>query len=301
MRPEHWIYTLPLRLRSLFRRPQADQDLDEKIRDHLERRTADFVAKDLSPDEARYAAQREFGGIGQSKEKRRDTRKVNWIYDLAQDVHYTLRQLRKNSGFAALAILTLALGIGANTAMFTVIDSVLLRPMPLRDGDRLVDVEAVFGPYFQAISWLDYLTIRDQCRLLEDVAGYAEDSALIQAGEGGQKVMTERITANLFDLLGVRPALGRPFLRSDIEPGSPAVAILSDPLWRGYFGADPKILGRQIRAANVAYTIVGVMPKGLRFPPSSGPDGGLVIWLPLKPSPAMLKDRVEEAMALVGF
>jgi hypothetical protein len=133
MRLEQWIYTLPLRLRSLFRRPQADQDLDEEIRDHLERRTADFVAKGLSPEEARYAAQREFGGTEQSKEKCRDTRKVNWIYDLGRDAGYTLRQLRKNPSFATLAIVTLALGIGANTAMFTVLDSVLLRPLPFRN------------------------------------------------------------------------------------------------------------------------------------------------------------------------
>ena len=141
MRLEHWIYTLPLRLRSLFRRPQVDQDLDEEIRDHLERRTADYVAQGLTPEEARYAARREFGGTEQIKEECRDTRKVNWIYDLAQDADYTLRQLRKNPGFAAMAILTLALGIGANTAMFTVIYSVLLRPLPFRNEDRLVSIK----------------------------------------------------------------------------------------------------------------------------------------------------------------
>ena len=110
MRPEHWIYTVPLRLRSLFCRQQVEQDLEEEIRDHLERRTADYIAQGLPRAEARYAAQREFGGIEQAKERCRDTLKVNLIYDFAQDVGYTLRQSRKNLGFAVLAIFILGLG-----------------------------------------------------------------------------------------------------------------------------------------------------------------------------------------------
>jgi predicted permease len=299
MRPEHWIYTLPLRLRSLFRRPQVDQDLDEEIRDHLERRTEEYVAQGMSLEAARYAAQREFGGVEQAKEKCRDTRKLNWIYDLAQDVGYTLRQLRKNPGFAALAIVTLALGIGANTAMFTVMDSVLIRPLPFRGADRMVAVEARYGSGFDRVGWRDYPIIRDQCRLLEDVAAYDKGSVVMQANGGAQTVATVTVTANLFDLLDVRPAMGRPFLDSDSQPGARPVAILSDQLWREYFAADTHIIGRQIRITDLPYTVVGVMPDSLRFPFGEA-DGALTIWMPFQPVPEMQTNRSISALLTAG-
>lgn len=313
MRLEHWIYTLPLRLRSLFRRPQADQDLDEEIRDHLERRTADFVAKGLSPEEARYAAQREFGGIEQSKEKCRDTRKVNWIYDLAQDVQYTLRQLRKNSGFAALAILTLALGIGANTAMFTVIDSVLLRPLPFRNEDRLVSITKMFGPYENDMSWTDYQGIRTRSRLLEDVLGVsAGDLTVIGTPQGGQRVCRATITTNVLDMLGVHPALGRPFDNRDYQSGAAPVVLLGADLWRNHFGSDRLLVGRQVRLGGVAHTVVGIMPEAFHFLQRDADvtsrvwvpahdEGGLVLTGRLKPGVTSQAVQAELATFIQDF
>ena len=141
MRPEHWLFTIPLRLRSLFRGAQADQELDDELRDHLERKTDEYVAKGMTQEEAHRRARIDLGGIEQTKEKCRDARRVNWIEDFAQDLRFSLRMLQKSPAFALAAILTLALGIGTTVAVFSVVDTIILRPLSYAASTQLVMID----------------------------------------------------------------------------------------------------------------------------------------------------------------
>jgi len=222
---------------------------------------------------------------------------------LIQNLRYALRQLRKAPGITALAVLSLALGIGANTAMFTVVESVLLRPLPYTNAARLVSI-GPGGPQgtltaFANTSWLNYRDVRDQARSLSAVAGYSEDLGVVQGPDGSSSVVTPGVTVNLFPMLGVKPLLGRLFSADEGKTGGPRVAILSEALWRQSFGADPQILGRTVRLNAQPRTVIGVMPASLRFPESAG-DVSKGLWLPLQPTAEMLKDRGYNFFFIIG-
>ena len=208
-----------------------------------------------------------------------------------QDFRYAARQLRKSPGFAALAVVTLALGIGANTAMFTVVESVVLRPLPYRHSDRLMFIGPTDQERFGATSWVTYRDVRDQAQKLENVALFAEDVGVVQGGEGSTSVVTPGVTPNTFKLLGVPPLLGRTFSEEEGRPGGPQVVLLSEGLWRQAFSADPNIVDKTIRVNGKPRTVVGVMPSAFRFPETMGEDLRKGLWLPIQPTTEMQNDR----------
>ena len=220
---------------------------------------------------------------------------------LLYDLRHALRQLRKSPGVAALAILSLALGVGANTAIFNVIESVLLRPLPYAHPDRLVFVgNRTDDPGFVTTSWLNYRDIRTQSKLLQVAAGYTEDVSVLQTQDASLSLAAARTTSNLFPMLGVKPLLGRTFTDAEGETGGPQVVLLSEGLWRQSFHADPSIVGQGIRIGGESHTVIGVMPQSFRFPEELGADLQKGVWLPLQPTAEMLNDRGYNLFNLVG-
>jgi predicted permease len=220
---------------------------------------------------------------------------------LLHDLRHALRQLRKSPGVAALAILSLALGVGANTAIFTVIESVLLRPLPYAHGDRLVFVGNMSDkPGFVTTSWLNYRDIRAQSKLLQAAAGYNEDISVLQTQDASLSVAAPHITTTLFPMLGAQPLLGRAFTDAEGESGGPKVVLLSEGLWRQNFQADPNTLGQTVRVGGEPHTVVGVMPQSFHFPEEMGADLQKGVWLPLQPTAEMLKERGYDLFDMVG-
>ena len=210
---------------------------------------------------------------------------------LLQDINYAARQLRNAPGFAVLAVLTLALGIGANTAMFTVFESVLLHPLPYQHSERMVYIGPAEGDSFQSTSWVTYRDVRDQAQKLENVALFSADVGVVQGKEGSVSVVTPGVTPNIFKLLGVQPLLGRTFTEDEGQPGGPQVVLLSEGLWRQAFNADRDIAGKTVRVNGKPRTVVGVMPASFAFPEIMGQDLHKGLWLPVQPTTEMQKDR----------
>lgn len=219
---------------------------------------------------------------------------------LLQEISYAARQLRNAPGFALLAVFTLALGIGANTAMFTVIESVILHPLPYQNSDRMVYVGPAEGDGFQSTSWLTYRDVRDQAQKLENVALFSEDVGVVQGKEGSVSVVTPGVTPNTFKLLGVQPLLGRTFTEDEGQPGGPQVVLLSEGLWKQAFNADREIVGKTIRVNGKSRAVAGVMPASFRFPEMMGQDLHKGLWLPIQPTTEMQKDRGSHFFSIVA-
>jgi predicted permease len=296
MRPEHWLYTIPLRLRSFFRRRDVDRELEDELSYHLEQKAGEYAAKGMNPQEARRAALLEMGGVEKRKEECRDARRVNWLRDFLQDLRYGLRMLRKNPSFTAMAVLTLALGIGANSTIFSWINSTLLNPIPglAHAGDfSAVFAGAVSKP--NSFSYLDYADLRDRNQCFSGFLAYSLGSMNL-TGEGKpERVWGMLASVNYFDVLGVHPILGRGFLPSeDVKAGGAPVVVISYRLWQTRYGGNPSLIGQTIAINRHPFTVIGVAPSVFQ-----GTQTGLrsELWVPLAmqpqvtPFPNALNDR----------
>ncbi|MEK6320628.1 MAG: ABC transporter permease [Acidobacteriota bacterium] len=256
-------------LRSLFLKDKVERDLDEELRFHIDMETEKNVGRGMSHREARLQALRRFGGVEKFKEECRDVRGGGLIESLLQDTRYGARILLLNPGFTGVAVLTLALGIGANTAIFSVIYGVLMRPLPYTDGNQLVFVQQqaplarVLNLPFSVKEVHDY---REQNQTLDAVVEHHTMNFTLLGGNEPQRVQTGVVSANFFDVLGVTPIVGRTFVPGDEEHGSDAVLVLSHKYWQQSHGGDPAIVGRIFQMNNRAHTVIGILPPIPQYP-----------------------------------
>src|SRR5438309_1477656 len=249
----------------MFGRKRPVSDFNAEIEAHLQLEIERLKEQGLSEQEARAAARRAFGNVMHAEERFYESGRWLWWDHLRQDVHFGLRMLAKSPGFAVVAILTLALAIGANTAIFSVVDAVLLRPLPFRDPARLVwaTEHFAFGP--STVISADFPAWKDRNHVLEQIAAFGGTSGANLTGTGEpSRVTVTRVTTGLFSMLALQPAAGRAFLPAEGKQGQDKVALLSETLWRNRFGADPRIIGETIRLDGVGYLVVGVMPANVR-------------------------------------
>jgi macrolide transport system ATP-binding/permease protein len=268
-----WQYKLPMRLRSLFRKQDADRELDDELESHLLYLVDENIARGMPPDEARYAALRSLGGVTQVKEECRDMRRVSFFDNVGQDLHFGFRMLWRNPGFSIMAVLCLTLGIGANAAVFSWIEGLLLRPFPaVAHQDRLVVVagtnraasdKGAGGPELTAVSWPDFLDYRANCTQFDSFITDKIMGTTVSIGDRAERVAGSVVSANYFDALGVRPFLGRGFESQD-EAGrnEHPVTVISYWIWKERFHSDPDIIGKTQMLNGVQHTIIGVAPPG---------------------------------------
>ena len=258
---------LRLRLRSLARPGRVERELEKELRFHLDRQVEENLGVGMPLADARRAALRKLGGVTQIQEECRDMRRTDMIENFARDLRYAIRSLGKNPGFTVVILLTLALSIGANSAIFSVIDGVLLRPLPYPDANRIVRVffHSASYPHFP-LNPFDFRDFRARSRSFESMAGFTRADLQLSGAGQPEHFTGFAVTAGFFRVLGLRPARGHEFGAGEELPGNQQQVLLSDRLWRKRFAADPNIVGRKITLDARPFTVAGVMPPGTEHP-----------------------------------
>src|SRR6204780_1846777 len=296
-----WLNRTRSAIDNLTKSSEQSRDLDEEIRAHLELLAEEKMAKGMDPEQARREARIEAGGIEQVKENVRSSRAGAWLDVLGQDGGFGIRVLIKNPGFTLVAVLALALGIGANTAMFSIVNSVLLRPLPYAQPDRLVKIWTRFTniglPDDQ--NWISAPEFRDITELnksLSDVAAFTNVNFNVTTSGTANRVLGAQVSPSFFGILGVNAERGRVFAKEEGEKGHDNVLLLSHGLWERRFGADPAITGKQIIANGQSFPVVGILPAGFDYPNQSE------MWSPLSFAPDDLSpnNRGNHGLEMVG-
>ena len=277
------------RMVAALRMRRVDGEFSEELHSHLTMLTEENVRRGMSPAEARRQALLRLGGMTQLRESHREQRGLPLVERLGQDVRYALRMFRKSPGFTLFAGAALALGIGGSTAVFSVANAVLLRPLPYKDPARLVSVwvdDTPFGfPRNNGTPW-NYMQWRERNHVLDDIAALTFESVNLTGSGNPERLESKTVTANFFSVLGVPAALGRTLVQQDGVPGTPLAAVISHGLWVRRFGSDPQIIGKDLVLDGAKYTVVGVMPANFHFL-----DRTTEIWTPAQWTPKFLHDR----------
>jgi putative ABC transport system permease protein len=274
-------------LRAMLLRSRMDTEMDSELRFHLEAYAEDLIRSGVPRPEALRRARLEFGGVDKTKEECREARGAHLAETMMQDFCYGLRTMLRAPGFTALAVIVLALGIGANTAIFSVVNAVLLRPLPFDQPDRLIQLwhtppQAAFpGMKIFAVSPANFIDWRNQSRAFEGMSAYGFGRYTLTGSGNPEAIRTCAGTSGLFSILHVRPMLGRDFLDDEYKPGHDHEVVLSYRLWRSHFGGNPEIVGKNIELTGQAFAVIGVMGAGFQFPIASDPDDQPQMWKPL--------------------
>jgi predicted permease len=262
-----WLNIFSARLRALLGREAILRDIDEELRLHIEMETESNVRRGMSHSEAKRAALLSFGNYDGARDAAYGVRGGGLMETLLQDIRYGARVLARHKGFTAVAVITLALGIGANTAIFSVVNELLLRPLPYRDAERVVMLWEVTpeGRHQNTTSRKNFLAWREQSKSFETIAAFSDQRANLTGAGDPEEVSTQMASSGLFNVLGVDAVVGRTFTKDDIEPGAPRVAVLGYGLWQRRFGGDRGVVGRPITLSGEPYTVIGVVPANFQW------------------------------------
>lgn len=268
-------------LRNLFRHRKVEHELDAEVHSYADLLQEEKMSNGMNANEAKRQARMNMGGPEQLKEEIRGARAGAWLESLWKDFRYAARMLRKNPGFTAVAILTLALGIGANTAVFSVVNTVILRPLPYADSSRLVEVKtttAMFPTFTLGNSWVAFEQMRQNVPAFGDISAYRQNRMTLTASGDPTRLTSISVADGFFKLFGVTPQLGRLFVPADQTENQGHVAVLSDAFWRDHFGSDSSVIGRTIRLNRLEYVVVGIAARGFAYPERAD------VWVPLVPT-----------------